>query len=453
MSGLTGRDTGYQSDVAIPDHWLNLAAHLSWPLPLPRNANGAAETTETLMRMYSEECARIEMLEGQYQRDRFISIPGTVMDQYAKYRPSSLRRAAGLEKRLDYEGKIFFKREDGNPTGSHKPNTAIAQAYYAQHEGLTGLVTDTGAGQWGAALAWACHSFGLECTVFMTRNSFTTKPYRRYLMQMSGARVFASPSEMTSQGRALLEIDQNHRGSLGIGMGEAMEFMRTQPNTRLALGCMSYYAAMHQTVIGQELATQLDLAEVSPDILIGCVGGGTNFVGFVAPFATDTLPPAFSGSKRPRLVAVESANIPVLTSGVYDYEFADAFGLTTQVKMYTLGRDFLPAEIHAGGLRYHGKSPILSLLVHKGRVEAVAVEQEEAFSAAKLFFEAEGILAAPESAHAIAQVIREVARDKQAGKKSTMVFCLSGTGYLDLESYSSSLLAKPMKQMATRDAL
>lgn len=395
------------------------------------------ETTDSLERIYSKECARIEMLEGEYEREPFISIPGSVLDHYSKYRPSRFQRARGLEKRLDYNGKIFFKREDGNPTGSHKPNTAIPQAYYARSQDLKGLVTDTGAGQWGAALAWACHSFGLECTVFMTRNSFTTKPYRRYLMQMSGARVFASPSEMTSQGRALLEIDQDHRGSLGIGMGEAMEFMRTQPDTRLALGCMSYYAAMHQTVIGQELVAQLELSEVSPDILIGCVGGGTNFVGFVAPFATDN--PPLNGSKRPRLVAVESANIPVLTSGTYDYEFADAFGLTTQVKMYTLGRDFLPAEIHAGGLRYHGKSPILSLLVHEGRVEAVAVEQEEAFLAGALFFEAEGILAAPESAHAIAQVIKEVRREKEVGSASTIVFCLSGTGYLDLQSYASFL--------------
>jgi tryptophan synthase beta chain len=272
----------------------------------------------------------------------------------------------------------------------------------------------------------------------MTRNSFVSKPYRRYLMEMCGAKVIASPSNITEKGRALLKEDQNHRGSLGIGMGEAMEFMRTCDGARLALGCMSYYAAMHQTVIGQELAAQLQAAEVEPDIMIGCVGGGTNFIGFIAPFATNgTASGVETSMRRPRLVAVESANIPVLTKGVYDYEFADAFGLTTRVKMYTLGREFLPDEIHAGGLRYHGKSPILSLLVHEGRVEAVSVDQDEAFAAGKLFFEAEGILAAPESAHAIAQVLKEVEREKLEGKTSTIVFCLSGTGYLDLQSYSS----------------
>ena len=377
------------------------------------------------------------MMEGEYQSDPFISIPGPVLDEYRKYRPSRMQRAAGLEKALDYSGQIYFKREDCNPTGSHKPNTAIAQAYYARSQGLTGLVTDTGAGQWGAALAWACRTQGLECTVFMTRNSFNSKPYRRYLMEMSGGRVFASPSEITSQGRALLEQDPNHRGSLGIGMGEAMEYMRTRDGSRLALGCMSYYAALHQTVIGQELEAQLEAAEIEPDILIGCVGGGTNFIGFVAPFVTDRKAKDKSVSTRPRLLAVESANIPVLTRGVYDYEFADAFGLTMQVKMYTLGREFLPDEIHAGGLRYHGKSPILSLLVHEGRVEAVAVDQDEAFKAGKLFFEAEGIIPAPESAHAIAQVMTEVEREKREGKASTIVFCLSGTGYLDLQSYST----------------
>lgn len=427
--------------VAVPDHWLNLAAQLPWPFPLPHNAAGEVENHSSLASIYSDECVRIEMMEGEYRSDPLISIPGSILDEYSKYRPSRFQRARGLEKALDYSGQIFFKREDGNPTGSHKPNTAIAQAYYARKQGLTGLVTDTGAGQWGAALAWACHTQGLECTVFMTRNSFLSKPYRRYLMEMSGAQVFASPSEITSQGRALLAADENHRGSLGIGMGEAMEYTRTREGARLALGCMSYYAALHQTVIGQELVAQLQLGEIEPDILIGCVGGGTNFIGFVAPFAADG--PAWENRKRPRLVAVESANIPVLTQGVYEYDFADAFGLTMQVKMYTLGREFLPAEIHAGGLRYHGKSPILSLLVHEGRVEAVAIDQDVAFVAGKLFFEAEGIIAAPESAHAIAQVMVEVEREKREGKTSTIVFCLSGTGYLDLQSYSAFFGMKP----------
>lgn len=357
------------------------------------------------------------------------------MDEYRKYRPTRFQRARGLEKRLGYEGRIYFKREDGNPTGSHKPNTAIPQAYYARAQGLRQLVTDTGAGQWGAALAWACHNQELDCTVFMTRNSFNSKPYRRYLMEMSGAQVFASPSEITSRGRALLEVDAQHRGSLGIGMGEALEYRREHPDARLALGCMSYYAALHQTVIGQELFAQAERAEVEPDILIGCVGGGTNFMGFVAPYVARGFGEA--GAKRPRMVAVESANVPVLSKGRYEYEHADAFGYTPRVKMYTLGREFLPDEIHAGGLRYHGKSPILSLLVHEGVVEAASVGQDEAFRAGRLFMEAEGILAAPESSHAIAHVASEVEREQREGTASTIVFCLSGTGYLDLQSYAN----------------
>jgi tryptophan synthase beta chain len=438
VSAIRTSNAVVDDHLAVPDRWLNLVAQIPWGFPLPHNAAGQEESQSSLAHIYSEECARIEMLEGEYRSDPFISIPEAVLDEYKKYRPTRLQRARGLEKRLDFPGKIFFKREDCNPTGSHKPNTAIAQAYYARRQGLSALVTDTGAGQWGAALAWACHTQQLDCTVFMTRNSFLSKPYRRYLMEMSGARVFASPSEITAQGRALLAEDQNHRGSLGIGMGEAMEFTRSYPGARLALGCMSYYAAMHQTVIGQELSAQLELAEVNPDILIGCVGGGTNFIGFVAPFAVgEGNLIGSNGMKRPRLVAVESANIPVLTKGSYDYEFADAFGLTTQVKMYTLGRNFLPDEIHAGGLRYHGKSPILSLLVHEGRVEAVSVDQDEAFVAGRMFFEAEGVLPAPESAHAIAHVMTEVELEKLAGRASTIVFNLSGTGYLDLQSYSS----------------
>lgn len=418
----------------MPDCWLNLAVQIPWGLPLPQDASGKTASFEDLTKIYSEECARIELLEGHYGRDPLVPIPGAVLDEYRKYRPTALQRAYGLEKYLDYKGQIFFKREDTNPSGSHKPNTAIPQACYAKNQGLQELVTDTGAGQWGAALSWACHNQGLACTVFMTRSSFLSKPYRRFMMELSGATVFSSPSGETEQGRALLEIDQQHRGSLGIGMGEAMELIASKPSARLALGCMSYYAALHQTVIGQELAEQLLQGGIEPDVLIGCVGGGTNFIGFVAPFVARLF--THKDGPHPRFVAVESANIPVLTKGEYRYEHADAFGLTPLVKMYTLGREFLPDLIHAGGLRYHGKSPILSLLVHKGIVEAVSVEQGIAFQAGKLFFEAEGIIPAPESSHAIARVILEVEHHKKKGKFPTIVFCLSGTGYLDLQSYA-----------------
>jgi tryptophan synthase beta chain len=420
--------------IDTPEQWQNLALQIPYPMPKPLHDSGAAVTQPELDEIYTEECARIELFEGEYSREVFISVPGLIMDEYRKYRPTPLARARGLEKSLNYAGKIYYKREDCNPTGSHKPNTAIPQSFYARAQRLRGLVTDTGAGQWGAALAWSCHNMGLDCTVFMTRNSYVSKPYRRYLMRMCGARVYSSPSDITDQGRELLRQNSNHCGSLGIGMSEALSFARNNSGVRLALGCVSYYAAMHQTIIGQELEQQLQLEGVVPDFLIGCVGGGTNFIGFVAPFVAC----AFNNpaAHRPRMIAVESANVPVLTRGEYRYESQDGFGLTPSVKMYTLGRGFIPSQIHAGGLRYHGKSPILSLLVHKQVIEAVAVDEGDAFRAAQLFFEAEGILPAPESSHAIAQVLRQVNDDVRNGVKSNIVFCLSGTGYLDLAGYS-----------------
>lgn len=429
-----------RTDLALKDYWFNLAMQIPYDLPFPEDIQGHLTSHEFLGRIYSSECASIELLEGEYHLQTQISIPGAVLDEYRKYRPTPLCRARGLERYLGYPGEIYFKREDMNPTGSHKPNTAIPQAYYAKKQGLKGLVTDTGAGQWGAAISWACRTQGLDCTVFMTRNSFQTKPYRRYLMELSGARVYPSPSEITAQGRALLETDPEHCGSLGIGMGEAMELVRQHPDTRLALGCMSYYAALHQTIIGQELVEQLAQAEIEPDFLIGCVGGGSNFVGFIAPFVPECVRQLGTPShqkRTPKLVAVESLNVPALTQGTYEYEHADTFALTPRVKMYTLGREFMPSEFHAAGLRYHGKTPILSLLVHHGVVEATAVSEAKAFEAGRVFFACEGILVAPESAHAVAQVISQVESEKQEGTASTIVFCLSGTGYLDLQGYDN----------------
>ena len=421
------------SAIDLPEHWLNIVGQIPYDLPPPLDKNDERCTLADLGAIYSAECARIERLDAPYADAPFVDIPNAVLEEYRKYRPTPLQRARGLERALGFRGEIWFKREDLNPTGSHKPNTAIPQAWYAREQGLRELVTDTGAGQWGAALAWACHNQGLACTVFMTRNSYLSKPYRRHLMGLSGAAVLASPSQATVAGRALLVEDPAHRGSLGIGMGEAMEYLGQRDDVRLALGCMSYYAALHQTVIGQEAQAQLAAAGVEPDLLIGCVGGGTNFVGFVAPF----VPGVIAGAHGPRLRAVESANVPVLTKGVYSYEHADSFGYTPRVKMYTLGRSFVPDELHAGGLRYHGKSPILSLLVREGHVEATAVEQSEAFRAARLFFESEGILVAPESAHAVAEVVREARLRVATGSAGNIVFCLSGTGYLDLQSYAS----------------
>jgi tryptophan synthase beta chain len=403
--------------------------------PPPHTAADQNSTLADLESIYSLECARIELLDGPYGTDRAIAIPDPVLDRYRIYRPTPLFRALEFERRLDYHGKIFFKREDLSPSGSHKPNTAIPQAYYAAEQGLKELITDTGAGQWGSALAWACHIAGVACTVFMTRGSFETKPYRPFLMALSGATVHASPDERTDRGRALLLADPRHQGSLGIGMAEAVTLVRARPEARLALGCMSYYAALHQTIVGQELAKQLELAEAQPDVLIGCVGGGTNLLGFAAPW----LAAALETGPGPEVVAAESANVPALTCGDYRYDFADAFGLTPKILMYTLGHEFLPPKMHSAGLRYHGKSPLLSLLVRNGHVRATAITQVDAMSACRLFFEAEGILPAPETGHAIAAVIHEVARARQEDRKKTIVFCLSGTGYLDLGSFADEL--------------
>ena len=430
----------------LPQAWLNLAAALPFRLPVSRNPDGSDASPQSLSRIYSQECAAIEMLDGAYGRDEFIPIPPPVLDLYRLYRPTPLCRAHGLEEALGYDGELYFKREDWNPTGSHKPNTAIPQVYYAATQGLRELVTDTGAGQWGSALAWACNRFGLDCTVFMTASSYKTKRVRATLMELAGerkregggasVRVYCSPSDITEPGRALRRENPDHPGSLGIGMGEAMHYVSSHGNSRLALGCMSYYAAMHQTIIAQELDHQLAALGVKPDIMIGCVGGGTNFVGFVATTALRAARAnATSGQGAPRMIAAESANVPVLTTGKYEWENADYWGFTPVVKMYTLGRKFIPPEIHSGGLRYHGKSPILSLLRLHNIVEASAITQEDAFAAGVLFFRSQGVLIAPETGHAVAQVIEEVRRAKQESRRPTIVFCLSGTGYLDVTAY------------------
>lgn len=372
------------------------------------------------------------MLDGKYGREERIAIPGPVLDRYRRYRPTPLCRARAFERAIGYPGRILFKREDCNPTGSHKPNTAIPQAFYGKKQGLRRLVTDTGAGQWGAALALACRSLEMDCTVFMTRNSYEDKPYRRFLMELAGAVVHPSPSAITERGRRLLKKGEGKRGSLGIGMGEAMELMAGDPESRLALGCMSYYAALHQTVVGLELADQLEMAGSKPGVLIACVGGGTNLIGFMSTYIRSAL----LGGDAPRMVAAESANVPVLTKGEYRYDYADFFRQTPMILMYTLGHSFIPPEVHSGGLRYHGKSPILSLLVHKGMIDPVAISQEEAFSAGRRFFEAESIVPAPESSHAIAATIREAVRLREEGRSPDLVFCLSGTGYLDLQGYA-----------------
>ncbi|MFO1419006.1 MAG: TrpB-like pyridoxal phosphate-dependent enzyme [Methylotetracoccus sp.] len=421
----------------LPAEWFNILATIPYQLPFPVDpGTGKAMAYEKLAQKYSSECTKIELQIGSYGQAVTIPIPEPVLREYRMFRPTPIYRALGLEDALGYKGRIYFKREDLSPSGSHKPNTALAQAYYASQDGLAELVTDTGAGQWGAALAYSCRRYGIRCSVFMTRKSYLDKPYRAVLMNLSGGEVFPSPSDKTHIGKELLAQELNHTGSLGIGMAEAMEFVMGRRSSRLALGCMSYYAALHQTVIGLEVKKQLEFMGQNPDLMIACVGGGTNFMGFVAPFLSERI----QGKNDIEFVAVESSNIPALTQGRYEYDFQDFSGLTPKVKMYTLGHEFIPPPIHSGGLRYHGKAPVLSLLFHHGHVRATAIDQEEAFAAGRFFFEHEGVLPAPETNHAIAQTIREVARAKEEGVNRTILFCFSGTGYLDLQNYKDMMV-------------
>ena len=421
-------------DRNLPTYWYNLAADIPWKLPLPINGKtGETYDLKELTKTYTEEACKIELLIGDYGRQPYIKIPKEVFEIYQKYRPTPLQRAFGLEKALGFEGDIWFKREDMNPAGSHKPNTSIPQAYYAKKQkGVDTLVTDTGAGQWGAAVALSCDFFGLKSIIFMTRDSYNHKPYRVNLMELAKAKVYPSPSPATKVGKKLYDKNPSHPGSLGIGMGEAMEIVRKNKNCKLALGCMSYYAVLHQTIIGLEVKEQLKKGNIKPDMMIACVGVGSNFMGFCGPLIGDKL----KKKNNIKFIAVESANIPSLTKGRYKYDYQDYFGYTPMVKMITLGHKFVPPRIHSGGLRYHGKTPILSLLVNKRVVEPRAVNQRVVFDACKLFYQTEGIIAAPESGHAIAQTIKEAKEARKHGKKPTIIFCLTGNGYLDLKGYA-----------------
>lgn len=419
------------SEDEVPQRWYNLVVDLPYEIEPPLHSTEERPALEEDYDwLWPTECLRIEFLKGRYATDPWIEVPEPVLRTYTRYRPSTLVRAKGLEEYLDTPHRIFYKREDLNPGGSHKFNTALAQAYYAAQDGVGTLVTDTGAGQWGTALALACAAFGIKLKVFMVRKSFDEKPYRRNLMRMLGAEVISSPSRTTGTGRAVLEKDPDSPGSLGIGMAEAIELVRSEPSHRLALGCMSYYAAMHQTVIGLETQAQLAQAGVGADVLVGCVGGGSNFTGFVAPFVTGT------GSERPLCIAAEPASVPTLTQGEFRYDWADYERQTPRIPMYTLGSDFVPPPIHSGGLRYHGKTPILSSLVKHGLITPRAFEQQKVFEAGQLFLRTEGVLPAPESSHAILAAIEEAGR---GGKPRTIVICLSGHGYLDLQGYADVL--------------
>jgi tryptophan synthase beta chain len=379
----------------------------------------------------------MELIEQEFSPKPEIDIPGEVMDIYRLWRATPLYRARRLEKALDTPAHIYYKYEGTSPAGSHKPNTAVAQAYYNKRAGIKRLATETGAGQWGSALALACQMFGMECTVYMVRVSYDQKPYRRMLMHVWGAEVFSSPSDKTNAGRAVLASHPDSAGSLGIAISEAVEDAATHGDTNYALGSVLNHVLLHQTVIGQEAKMQMKMAGEEPDVVIACFGGGNNFGGLTLPYVLDR----FAG-KGPRILAIEPAACPTLTRGKFTYDYGDIAKLTPLLKMHTLGHDFVPPGIHAGGLRYHGASPLASHLVKLGHIEAKAYTQIPVFEAAVQFARTEGILPAPESAHAIRGAIDEALAAKEEGRGRTILFGLSGHGNFDLAAYENYISGK-----------
>ena len=423
------------SERDMPTHWYNISADLpAAGVELPPALHPG--TKQPLGPADLAPLFPMELIKQEVSTERYIEIPDEVREIYTLWRPSPLYRARRWEKALGTPAHIYYKYEGVSPAGSHKPNTAVAQAYYNKQEGVKRLSTETGAGQWGSALSFACQAFGLECKVYMVRVSYDQKPYRRLMMQTWGASVVASPSVDTHAGRAILEEHPDSPGSLGIAISEAVEDAALRDDTKYSLGSVLNHVLLHQTVIGQEAIKQLEVAGADwPDILIGCTGGGSNFGGFAFPFVRENI---VSG-KRTRVVAVEPAAAPSLTRGPYAYDFGDTAGMTPLLKMYTLGHGFMPAPIHAGGLRYHGMSAQISALKKAGLIEAYAFKQRAIFDAALSFTRAEGILPAPEAAHAIAQPMAEALKCKESGAAKTIVFILSGHGHFDMASYDAYL--------------
>jgi tryptophan synthase beta chain len=412
----------------IPTHWVNLLPDLPGD-PLPPLHPGTQEPAgpDDLAPLFP-----MGLIQQEVSMDPEVEIPEPVRDALGLWRPTPLHRARRLERELDTSARIFYKYEGVSPPGSHKPNTAVPQAYENAQEGIRKLVTETGAGQWGSALAFACGMFGLECEVFMVGSSYDQKPYRRTMMETWGATVHRSPSDLTEAGRANAE---HPTGSLGIAISEAVEIAAQDPETHYALGSVLNHVLLHQTVIGQEAMAQMALAGEEPDVVIGCVGGGSNFAGLAFPFVRRVL----RGEATTRFVAAEPAACPTLTRGVYRYDFGDTAGLTPLMPMYTLGHDFVPPPVHAGGLRYHGDAPMLCGLVKAGAMEARAYRQNETFEAALRFARTEGIIPAPEPAHAIRAVIEETERAREAGESPVILFGLCGHGHFDLAAYEAYL--------------
>jgi tryptophan synthase beta chain len=415
----------------LPTRWYNLLADLPVPPPPPLHPG-------TLQPVGPDDLAPLfpmDLIGQEVSAERYLDIPGAVLDVYKLWRPTPLYRAYRLEKALRTPARIYYKYEGVSPAGSHKPNTAVPQAYYNAQAGVRRLTTETGAGQWGTALAFACSQFGLDCEVWQVRASYDQKPYRRIMIETFGGKVYPSPSDRTEAGRAILAADPDSPGSLGIAISEAVEVAAKADDTKYALGSVLNHVLLHQTIIGEEALIQLAKVDETPDLIVGCTGGGSNFAGLFFPFLREKL----AGRISPVIRAVEPSACPSLTRGVYAYDFGDTAGMTPLIKMHTLGHDFIPDPIHAGGLRYHGMSPVISHLYDQGMIEAVAKPQRECFAAGVQFARTEGIVPAPEPTHALAAAIEEAVRCREAGEERVILTALCGHGHLDLPAYEAYL--------------
>ncbi len=417
----------FLNESDTPTHWYNIVADMpNKPKPPLNPKTKQPAGPDDLSPIFP-----MGLIQQEVSAEQYIEIPDEVRDIYRLWRPSPMYRARGLEKLLDTPAKIYYKYEGVSPSGSHKPNTAVAQAYYNKVEGVKSITTETGAGQWGTALAFACAQFGIKCEVYMVRISYDQKPYRKVMMNTFGAEVYPSPSDRTEAGRKILAEDPETSGSLGIAISEAIERAVMDDQTRYSLGSVLNHVLLHQTVIGEESIKQLEYAGDYPDVIVAPLGGGSNFAGISFPFLRENL----LNGKNTRFVAVEPASCPKLTQGEFLYDFGDSAGYTPLLPMYTLGHNFRPAAIHAGGLRYHGASVLCSQLLKDGLIEAVALQQLECFDAGIKLAKSEGIIAAPEATHAVAQVIREAERAKEEGTSKTILFNLCGHGFVDMQAY------------------
>jgi len=434
----------FLSEKEMPRRWYNIQADLDEPLAPPIDPGTHKPIgPEALAPIFP-----MEIIKQEVSRERWIDIPDELVDIYKIWRPTPLHRAVHLEKELKTPARIYFKNESVSPAGSHKPNTAIAQAYYNKKEGVKRIATETGAGQWGSALSYACNLFGLQCTVYMVKVSYQQKPYRKHLMELWGAKVFASPTNLTNAGREVLKKHPDTPGSLGIAISEAVEDAATHEDTKYSLGSVLNHVLLHQTIIGLETKKQLEIAGETPDVLIGCVGGGSNFGGFAFPFVKDKMK-----GKDLNIIAVEPTACPTITKGPFRYDYGDIARMTPLLKMHTLGHSFVPQGIHAGGLRYHGMAPLVSHLVHQGLVEPRAYPQNPCFEAGVMFAKTEGIVPAPETSHAIRAGIDEALKCKAENKKKCIVIMFSGHGHFDLTAYDNYLSGKLKDYEYPKDAI